>query len=101
MPTYATLDHLSCTMERWRGQRPYRVTFKISLMKDEPTLLSGANCLSLGLIKWLGSVNTTKNNPKNKKKKSTNTIPKVPQGNSEIVTSLEQLKTLYPDLIYE
>ena len=54
----------SCKFYLWRGQRPYTFTFQILLEKDDPTLLSGADCLQLGLIKWLGSVNTTRDNSK-------------------------------------
>ena len=46
------------------------------------------------LIKWLGSVNTTNDNSK-KKKKPTNITPNFHK------TSLEQLKTLYLDLMNE
>ena len=70
-PIPASICNLgSCKFYLWRGQIPYKVTFKILLEKDEPTLVSGADCLQLGLIKCLGSVNTTKDN--SKKKKSTN-----------------------------
>ena len=82
----------------WRGRRLHKVTLQISSETDEPTLLSGANCLQLRLMKWLGSVNTTKDNLK---KRSSGTAPKIPQYNSDIIPSLDQLKKLYPDLLNE
>ena len=57
----------SCKLYLWRGQRPYTVTLQILLEKDEPTLLSGTDCLQLGLTKWLESVNTTKDNSKKRR----------------------------------
>ena len=82
-------------MYLWRGRQPYEVTSQISPEKDEPILLSGADCLKLGLTKWLGSVETSKKN--NQK----NPIPKTHQKNTIVITSLEQLKETYPDLIDE
>ena len=49
----------------WCGRRPYEVTFQISSEKDELTLLGGADSLWLGLMKWLGSVDTTQKKSKN------------------------------------
>ena len=49
--------------------------------------------MKLGLIKWLGSVETSK------KKNQKNTIPKTQ--NTTVVTSLEQKKETYPDVIDE
>ena len=49
----------------WTGRRPHRVTFQISSETDEATLLSVDDCLQQGLIKWLGSVKTTKETTKN------------------------------------
>ena len=56
-------------------QRPYEVIFQISSEKDEPTLL---NSLRLGLIKWLGSVDTEGKKAKYAKNKNeTNKVPKM------------------------
>ena len=88
----------SCKFYLCRGWKPHKVTFQISSETDRPTQLSGANCLQLALIKWLGSVNTTKDNLN---KKSSSTAPKIPQNNIKMVTSLEQLKKFYPDLLDE
>ena len=48
--------------------------------------------MKLGLIKWLGSVETSK-------KKNQNNMPKIQ--NTTVVTLLEQLKETYPDFIDE
>ena len=76
----------------WHGRWPYEVTFQISSEKNEPTLLGGADSLWLGLIKWLGSLDTTQ-----KKSKNTQNAPQ----NDKLIQSLEDLKTQYPDLIDE
>ena len=76
----------------WHGRWPYEVTFQISSEKDEPTLLGGADSLWLGLIKWLGSVDTTQKKSKNTQNASQN---------DKLIQSLEDFKTQYPDLIDE
>ena len=82
----------TCKFFLWHGRWPYEVTFQISSEKDELTLLGGADSLWSGLIKWLGSVDTTQ-----EKSKNTQNAPQ----NDKLIHSLEDLKTQYPDLIDE